>query len=427
MGGSFEGDILIQRNFAAADGGWELHGKLKLSEAEFRHKQTGRNVESVNLDLLFLGNQARVERGSFRLGSTSVALTGGATITNEPTLSYELRSPDLNPADLAPVFKKIPIRLKNVTANGQVQIQNGAPKLQGSISSLEGSVRQVPYRDLRADVIWSPMGISVKNFSAQALNGRFSSEGYWGSGDEHRVLELSSQIESIDARGFLSQALPRLQQRLDGELHFKGLFKSTSELGTAFEENLEGSGETEIHRGLVRDFNLVAQLLSRTGGSAEAAKSRLPESLAALVNRDHTPFDTLRATFTVQHQRVRTDDLLIVTPDYTINAAGWIAFDKTTKWNGLLVLAPHVTQELQRAYGSIYFLVDRRGQLALPFRVEGTVANVKARLDNRALVQNFRRGSPQMPEEPQADGTKRQVKKSRREWLPDSLRELLNR
>ncbi|HEU4343445.1 MAG TPA: AsmA-like C-terminal region-containing protein [Candidatus Binatia bacterium] len=426
-GGNFAGDILIQRHFAAVDGGWELHGNLKLTEAQFRHKQTGRNVESVNLDLLLLGKQARVERASFRVGSSSVALTGGAVITNEPILRYELRSPALDPADLTDAFKKIPVRLKSVTANGQVQIQDGAPTLQGSIASLEGSVRQVPYRDLHADVAWSPMGITVKNLSAQALNGRLTSGGYWVTGDEHRVFELSSRIESVDARQFLGQLLPQLQQRLDGELNVKGLFKATSELGIAFEETLEGSGETEIHRGLVRDFNLVAQLLSRTGGSAEAAKSRPPENLAALVNRDHTPFDTLRATFTLQHQRVRTDDLLIVTPDYTINAAGWIAFDKTTKWNGLLVLAPHITQELQRAYGSIYFLVDRRGQLALPFRVEGTMTNIKARLDNRALVQNFRRGSPQMPEEPQADGAKRQEKKSRQEWLPESLKQLLNR
>jgi hypothetical protein len=149
--------------------------------------------------------------------------------------------------------------------------------------------------------------------------------------------------------------------------------------------------------------------------------------LAELVARRHTPFDILKANFTLEEQRLRTDDLILVTPDYTITGAGWVGFNRTTKWNGLFVLSPRLTQELQREYKSIRHLLDRRGRLAVPFRAEGSLSNIKVRPENRALAQALGARTSEPANDPTGSIEGEPDKKRKRDWLPKSLEDLLRR
>lgn len=420
--GMIEADILLKRDVTRSDG-WDIQGKVNVDDAEFTHKQARQRIDQANLSVSFLGKQALFEKASFRLGSSNINVTGAATITKAPVIKYELRSPDLNLPDLAIFAKGTRVRLKSVAAEGQIHFHDGTASVEAVVTSPEGMIEQVGYRDARAEFSWAPTGTKIKHFSAQALNGKLHSAGFWSFGpEEDPRLELSSEMDSIDVRDLLNRAFPRLQREVGGELSFKGRFTGTTTGDSILEETLAGEGEAEVHNGFIKDFNLVAQLLSRRGGSND---SELPAQLATLLNHPDMSFDVLHATVTIERQRIRMPDLSVVTPDYTLTAAGWIGFDRVTKWNGLLVLSPHLTRDIQQAYGSVRLLVNRRGRLALPFRMEGRLPDLKVSLDNRALVQNFRRGSPVMPEEPRSGGSKRDAKRT--EWLPDSLKQLLNR
>src|SRR4029077_14338420 len=104
------------------------------------------------------------------------------------------------------------------------------------------------------------------------------------------------------------------------------------------------------------------------------------------------------------------------------SGAGWIKFDRTVKLNGLLLLSPSITQEIPREYKTDRYFVDRRGRLAVSFRMEGTLLNVTIRPENRLLAQALRwslQGSNE------SSGTENP--KKRREWFPQSLEKLLNR
>jgi hypothetical protein len=129
----------------------------------------------------------------------------------------------------------------------------------------------------------------------------------------------------------------------------------------------------------------------------------------------------LKADFTIEPARIRSENLVIVTPEYTVTGAGWIGFDRTTKWNGLISLSPKVTQEVQRDYRLLRYLLDRRGRMAITFRADGTIPDVRIRLDNRALAQALRgdRGESETRSDPEPrDG---------KAWLPDALDRFLNR
>jgi hypothetical protein len=225
----------------------------------------------------------------------------------------------------------------------------------------------------------------------------------------------------------LKQKFPQLRNQIEGQLNFRGQVDAAIQNGTTVAQALQGSGESAIHHGTIRDFNLIAKIIPGGEGDSLASKGspRLPTNLAALVNRPDTPFDTLKANIKIEHQRIRTDDLLLVTPEYTITGAGWVGFDRTTHWNGLLVFSPRLTQELQREYKKIRYLLDRRGRLSISFRAEGRFPNVRVRPENRAVAQALRRSFPQKAGEPAPSAGKSTEKDERKDWLPESLEQLL--
>jgi len=425
--GSVRWDIVLEKNFASADG-WNIHGKLNLADAEFRHKETGRKIDHLNADIAFLGTEALLEKGSFRLGSSAITVAAKVPDLTQPSARYKLRSPEVNLIDLQtfPVGK--PNRLKNVTASGEIRWQDDTPSLQGALFSSEGSLEEIPYRELQADITWSPKGISFKNLSLRAFDGLLHADGYWPAREEPpQRFTLKSQTESIQLGSLLKQKFPELRNRIEGNLNFRGQFEAATQNGSTVTETLQGSGESVVHEGKIHDFNLIAKIIPGGGGDSVSSpgSSRLPASLAVLVDRPYTPFDTLKASFKVEGQRIRTDDVLLVTPDYTITGAGWVGFDRTTQWSGLLVLSPRITQELQREYKLIRYLLDRRGRLAISFRADGKFPNVTVRPENRAVAQVFRRSFPQKAGEPAVGGGKSTDKNEKKNWLPESLEQLL--
>ncbi len=425
FGGNVHWDIVLAKNLALADG-WNIRGKLKLADAEFRHKESGRKIDHLHADVSFLGTEALLENGSFGLGSSSITVTAKVRDLSQLSASYRLRSPEFNLMDLPTFPGGKTNRIGNVAADGEVQWQDGAPSLTATITSSEGSLEAIPYRELHGDMTWSPKGIRFKNLSFQALDGRLRLEGYWsGPVEQPQRFTLTSQIESIAVGSLLKQKFPALRKRIEGQLDFRGRFDAAPPHGATVAEALQAAGAGVIHDGTIRDFNLLGSIIPLGGDAASSKTSaHLPANLATAMNRQHTPFDTLKANFTVERRRIRTEDLLLITPEYTITGAGWIDFDRTTQWNGLMVLSPRITQELQREYKMIRYLLDRRGRLTISFRAEGKFPNVKVRPENRGLAQVLRRGFPPRTSEPDTAGQNTE-KKEKKSWLPETLEQLL--
>jgi AsmA-like C-terminal region len=256
--------------------------------------------------------------------------------------------------------------------------------------------------------------------------GTLRSEGRWTiAGDNSRRLRFTWRADAIDTSPLIAELIPRLKNNLEGQLSGRAQFDAAAGPGASLRDALGGDGETAIERGVIKHFNLLRQLLlGGSDGSAEIA-ARLPPSIAGLLNHRDTPFDSLKANFILEQKRIRTENLVMTTPDYTITGAGWMGLDRSTRWNGLIVLSPRLTQEMQRDYRMFRYLLDRRGRLAISFRLEGTIPNVKIRLDNRALAQLLRSGAP--PGDSDSDNQSGEATQEGKAWLPDALERFLNR
>jgi AsmA-like C-terminal region/AsmA family len=394
-GGNAAWDLTASKNAALPEAPWILNGGLTITGASFRHQSSGRSIEDLSAEIVFLGRQVRIDRASFRVGSSQVAFAGYAPEVGSLPLNYRLRSAELNLLDLSQQLALPPTHLRDVTIKGSVESHDGTTIMSGSVASPEGTLREIPYRNLRADVSWSAAGLAFNNLALQAFNGTLSSSGSLAGA--HHGFDITSQLQSADVRTLVAQIFPQLKQRVEGQLDFRGRFSAAANGNGA--KRVQGSGEASISRGSIKDFNLLTHLFSRGSGGSPDAKSSasFPVALSELAKRPDTPFDSMKASLIVERQRLRTEHFVLSTPEYTVTGAGSIGFDRTAKWSGSLTLSPRLTQELQREYATLRYLVDRRGRLSFSFRVEGKLPNVKVKHENRALAQILRLTAAQPP------------------------------
>jgi uncharacterized protein involved in outer membrane biogenesis len=409
---------------------WSVRGYFKLSGGEFKHSPSGHRIDRANATIRFNGQQAKFENVNFRLGASTLALDGIAPNIFEPGASYQLRSAQLNLADLPALVTSPAVQLKNFSAKGTAQLRNGTLVLDATAFADQGKLSDLDFRDLSAEIAWSAAGLTFKKLSLRAFDGRVRADGYLANaGDRSARVELSAQADSLEMRALGAGLFPLLGDRIEGQLTGRGEFTVSEANAGKPQIALKGSGAATAQRGAIKDFNLVSQLLLRGSGTTVSAQStsRLPAGFAKLAGSTDTIFDSLKVDFTVEPQRIRTDNLVVVTPDYTITGAGWIGFDRTTRWNGLIVLSPRLTQEVQRDYRILRYLLDRRGRLAITFRIEGAIPNVRIRLDNRALAQFLRGGAAARDPERDTLSQPSQDNRDDKTWLPNALERFLNR
>lgn len=428
VAGAADWKITIQKSLSSGGAGWDVRGQLALTGAEIRQKATGRKIENLNAKVSLAGQQALLNEATFRIGRSLISLRGTVPNLLEPTVAYSLHSPRLNLADLPLLAASAPVELENLTGSGVMQLQNERWICSGPVIASQGSLDQFGFRNLRADVVLTATSLMFKNLSAQVLNGRLRSDGYWAAGSQSaQQLEFSPEFDGLEIRALITQLMPQMASRFEGQLQGRARFGAAASDSAGIKDALKGSGEASITRGVIKDFNLVSELLLRGSGVAitESSASRLPPGFASLVGRRDTAFDSFTANFTVDHKQLHTENLVVTTPDYAITGTGSIGFDRSTQWNGLLVLSPNLSQEVQRDYRFIRYLLDRRGRLAISFRLEGKIPDVKIRLDNRALAQALRASS--LGRSDKEAEAKQDDERSDKRWLPDALERFLNR
>ena len=420
--------LAIERTPAAAPANWQIEGQLTIADGEIHSRDNQSKIDQLNAQVTFLGQQARLERAGFRLGATQFSLTGIMPNFTDAKFDFHLTTPEIDLAGVPALAITQPVRLQQLSVKGRVQSQDDALNISGDAAAQQGNLNGFAMRDLRSAFSWSVTGLRFKDLNFRAAQGWFRAEGLQSAAAAKSPGRLNgvAEIKTADLRPLLASFLPLLKDRLQGNLSGQTLYDVTLNDGDSLAQMLKLTGDTTIERGVIRDFNLLSQLLLRGSGakvSAEA-KARLPAALLELAKSNDTQFDTLKANFTLDKGRISTDNLILATPDYTITSAGWFALDRTTRWNGLLVLSPRLTQEIQRDYRWIRHLLDRRGRLAIPFRIDGTIPDVRIRIENRNLSQALR-GS--QPRDRNRDSNDDRPPKEEKGWLPDALDRFLNR
>lgn len=429
--GSLKVDLSVKKAIGIPDGDFDLSGDFTLVNFQAKDKSSGRGVDQLNSKVSFLGKKVRLEHTSFRLGSSGLALEATVPDLSRPVIQYSLSSPRLNLIDFTSLPAYQAAWMKDLRSTGELQNGRGRISLQGNLSSSEGSLQEILYRNLRGDISWSPGSTRFKALSFQALGGNFRADGAWeASAQDSQRMALNAQIEGMDLKALLAQKFPSFKDHLAGKLDLKTRLRTEGKDSSSWQENLRGEGETQVREGILKDINLIERVLSKVSGLpgiSNLIPSPLPSRYKSLLQSRDTAFETLAATFTVENERIHTRDLLLATPEYSVRGEGWVGFDKAMKWNASLVMSPQFTQDLVKEHRNARYLLDRQGRLDIPFRLEGTLPQVQAKPDVPGLAELIQRGLLQRGTDRSPGGEKDQKRKERQDWIQKGLEKLFGK
>jgi len=375
LGGKVQFDLWLQRS--PQDQRHDIQGQLDFSEVEARDKKSGYGIERFSGRVAFRGKEATMEGSSLRLGSSDLSLEASVPDLSQPLMRYTLRSARLNLAELTGT----PDEMKAFLGTGEIEVEEGAVTARGNLLSLEGTVQQIPYRNLRAEAAWSPKGLRFEQLWLQALGGNLQAAGALEiAPDGARRLSLEARLDSVDLKTLAAQKFPDLKEQIEGRLYLKARLRGEGKDGSSLRENLQGEGEVRIRNGSLKGLNLVQGVLSQAPGlrdNSDRRSSRQPSSSSTLLVRPGTSFDLLKAAFTLEPGRLRSQNLTLTTPDYSIYGEGWIGWDRSMNWDARLVISPELTRDLIQEWKNIRTPLDPKGRIAIPFRLEGTLPRVQ--------------------------------------------------
>ncbi len=373
LGGDLSARLTLKSRLGGASA-LEIRGGLVLDKVQVKERRSGRGVERASGEIVFRGRDARADRLLLRAGGSDIAIAVAVADLAKPVFRYSLRSAKIDPGDLtssAPFKRDV---IKSVASAGEILIRNGRPSLRANIASAEGTLAEIPYRNLRGEIAWSPQSLAFKNIALQALGGTLRGAGSWETGDNDSLrLALEPSIDAVDVRGLSRGPFSGLREHLDGRLTLKGRFRSDADNVSALALAASGAGDAQVRNGTLKDINLPRLVLSQIG--FRGAPRRLPPRAAVLAEGKNTPFESLSANFTVQEGRAYSKNLTLVAADYTIAAEGSVGIDKSLQWDAVLTFGAEIAQELAREQPDIAAMVDGKSRLTVPFKLRGALGH----------------------------------------------------
>jgi autotransporter translocation and assembly factor TamB len=385
LGGTASGSVAVVKSLDG-ESPLAIRGTVALDKLQAKERRGGRGIERGAGQIVFRGRDARIERLTLRSGASDIALEGAIADISNPTLRYSLRSVKFKPADLRSPIASKDDEMRSLASAGELGLRNGKPWLRANIASSDGKLADLPYRNLRGEIAWTPETFAFKNLTLQTLGGSVRGGGSWEETQRSSLrLAVEPNIDGIDLKSLLKQKPFGLEDHLDGKLSLKGTFRSAAKGSSGLPEGLAGAGEMQIRGGALKDFNLLRLLFAQIFGGSPR---RWPQRIAPMAERKDTPFETLAANFTIQERRVYTKRLRLSGADYLVEGEGSVGLDKSLQWDATLMLAPELAEKAAEERAELRPLIDRSGKLAVPFQLTGTLGRprVTPRLKSDAAV-----------------------------------------
>ncbi len=209
----------------------------------------------------------------------------------------------------------------------------------------------------------------------------FSFEGYGGKGKLGMDIDMSQSPPQIwisaDADGWdLSQYLPppSAVPFLSGKLFLNGQFKTASDQPEAMIKSLSGEGDFSVTQGELQRLDLL-QGIGDIDGFGEVG----------LLSNGKTSFRDLRGHFLLRDQKMKVDDLTLVSQDLSVEGAGEVGFDKNLNFRLETYLSTALTTHfLTPIFGSSEAFQGKEFG-PIPLLLSGPMAQVQMKADEHRI------------------------------------------
>ena len=365
-----------------------LRGNVSLANVHV-NGPPGKNrpVQGLHGEFVFRGGDIEIRDLRLRSGLSDLRLRGLLVDLSRPTLHYSLHSDLLNLGDVTGDAAHRAHSFSNVAHEGSAELHEGIVSVRGYLASASGQVGGTAYQDMQSLVHWTRGALTVRRLSVETLGGALHGHGaITNRNGQGFDIELHPTAESLDANGLLALLPNYPADSINGHVSLKGRFRSTGKDWTSFVRNLDGQGRMTLDKGVLANFNPVREVLA----TLDAVEGIDPIDAAgpaflSLVRDDRTSFRSLEGHFTVRQGKVSSDDVRLVSDDYSIVGRGSLNPDGQMELLATLVLSPAFSRDLSGRHRNVRYLFDAEG-ISLPFRLGGRIPDVTIQPDVPQLV-----------------------------------------
>lgn len=416
----------------------QIQGTLNLSKASAQPPDFPKPIENLDTSIRFSGQGADISDMTLSLGQSRIRLAAAIEKFSPLTFSYKLSTPALWPADYKASLsedRKADV-IRNLRSEGRLTMAGGNMVYQGKLSSAEGTLYHITYKNLDAALSLADKVANIQSLRVNALSGAVQVAGDYSFKEPTPRFNVASKVQGVDVKELYTALDPKAERdirgRLNADMKLSGSGKSWAEVKPA----LRGEGEAEVLQGALMNFNIAEGAITGITGIPgltnlinPTLRNKHPETFSA----KDTEFKELKANFDVADGRINVKNLRMAAAEFDVRGDGWADFTRKVDFRATMSFSQGLSADLSRSAREISYLSNNQGQIEVPFALTGRLPNVKPKPDTRLLGQMVQRGFMRKGtadlqnrflggKEPAQDGAPDESKKKKRNSTEDLIR-----
>ncbi|HEX6791324.1 MAG TPA: AsmA family protein [Candidatus Krumholzibacteria bacterium] len=377
----------------------QITGTAYLKNVGARVEQMPKPVSDGEAKVVFTTKTANIDDAKFRIGDSRFFLDLAVMSFKPMQAHYTVSSEEVKRLDVqapAPGAKPFPRPevFKRVDATGTMK--ETAPKVTENtviVTSERGTVANIDYDNLTADLTVTPTVTTIKSYSAKALGGTLSGSGTM----EPKIskFNISSKIENVNLAEYFKYKAPALTDvlagRLTADLKIGGQGKQWEEIA----KSLTGDGDALVIEGSLLNMNIANQIFAGIQNIPMVPQNltaRMQARNPKLFASNKTVFENLSSKFKIANGKITVPDLKLATSDFALNGDGWFSLTKEMNVSSVLAFSKGVSNDLVAEVPAAKYLLTPDGRLEVPLTLSGALMKPTVGVDTQAMTMKFQQG-----------------------------------
>jgi hypothetical protein len=385
------------RGKAGKGGAPQVQGVMTLKNASAQPPDFPKPIQNLDTRIKFTGQRADISDMTLTLGSSRIRLAAAVEKFSPLTFSYQLSTPELWPADYKASLSedRKTDRIRNLRSEGQFSMAGGNMVYQGKLSSAEGTLFNIAYKDLDAALALAEQAANIQSLRVHALSGTVRLQGDYVFKDPTPRFTVNTKVEGIDVKDLYTALDAKAERDISGRLNADMKLAGSGKTWEEIQRNLRGQGEAEVVQGTVYNFNIADSALTGITGIPgltnkvnPSLRKKYPETFTA----KDTEFKELKTLLDVADGRINLKNLRMSAAEFVAVGNGWVDFNRKVDVRSTLSFSQRLSADLSQSAREIKYLLNDQGQLEIPFSLTGRMPNVKPKPDTNYLGQLVQRG-----------------------------------
>jgi len=345
-----------------------VHGRLQIKDVSANINSLPKPLKSFNMDALFTRNSVNVKYMDIQIGESQIMGNGAINDFSAPQGKLNIWSPYINADELMPPASKTKEEQPKQTSATQKQGEKPSlldkADIMLSANVKKGVVKKAQFSNLIMLARIVKGTIILNRFNIDLFSGMVSANGTVGiNGEEPYDLNLkASSLNLGDMLNTFTSYKDIMTGRLGADVALNGNFKD-------LKHTVCGKGIITMTNGEINTFSMLSNLL----GIAK---------LAGIGSQRTTKIGSMKLTAAIDHGKVTSNDLKLISNELTVNANGYFDLDSNLNYHGTGIISRSLSSRVGGTAGQL--IKNEYGEIEIPFILTGDIRKPVFKLDAQA-------------------------------------------